>query len=432
LRLIAAQTPLVASIVVGILAVKAAVASALSLAFGLSLPTSLQTGLILSQGGEFAFVAFGLARSLGILTVPTTKLLLTSVSLTMALTPFMATLGERVAKQLEEKTDFTHYLGQDRDASEIKESDDFAVVVGYGAVGKIVCNVLDSKLIKYVGLEVDPNKAIQARNKGLPVFYGDIGRQEVAEAFNVGKAKAVIVCIADKQQANRAVIALRRWYPNLKIFARATDADHASRLQNTLNVAAMVPILPEDNLLLTLPFAGAVMKALGVPTEEVNAILTSKRRAVLSGRGIDDTEEEFALVQLGIQPPVKNPMSEPESSALGKVSGEGETMDKAAAARRQQALEKSPFVAEVIEDVCPGSVCVDDDGVIVEDADRILQQALKTGGVKEGSSVVMDADVVLPAPAAAAVTEESSSSATTGGKDKSSSPLVTDDNNAFQ
>jgi monovalent cation:H+ antiporter-2, CPA2 family len=220
LRLIAAQTPLVASLVIGILAVKAAVASALSLAFGLSLPTSLQTGLILSQGGEFAFVAFGLARSLGILTAPTTKLLLTSVSLTMALTPFMATLGERVAKQLEEKSDFTHYLGQDRDASEIKESDDFAVVVGYGAVGKIVCSVLDSKFIKYVGLEVDPNKAIQARNKGLPVFYGDIGRQEVAEAFNVGKAKAVIVCIADKQQTNRAVIALRRWYPNLKIFAK--------------------------------------------------------------------------------------------------------------------------------------------------------------------------------------------------------------------
>lgn len=142
LGLIASNLPLVGSIVVGIILVKAVLATLLSLAFGLSLSTSQQTGLILSQGGEFAFVAFGLARSLGILDKPTTKLMLTSVSLTMAVTPALAALGEKVAKSLEEKSDFTHYLGQDRDASEIKESDDFAVVVGYGAVGK-VCDVCE-------------------------------------------------------------------------------------------------------------------------------------------------------------------------------------------------------------------------------------------------------------------------------------------------
>lgn len=180
LRLIASQLPVVGGLVLGILAVKTAITTALSLAFGLSLPTSLQTGMILSQGGEFAFVAFGLARSLGILDAATTKLLLTSASLTMALTPFLASFGAKLAKKLEEDSDFTHYLGQDTDATEIKNSDKFAVVVGYGTVGKTVCNLLDKKLIKYVGLEVDPNKAIQARNSGLPVFYGDIGRPEVA------------------------------------------------------------------------------------------------------------------------------------------------------------------------------------------------------------------------------------------------------------
>ena len=135
--LIASNLPLVGSIVVGIIAVKAILTTLLSLAFGLSLSTSQQTGLILSQGGEFAFVAFGLARSLGILDPQFTKLMLTSVSLTMALTPALASLGSKVAKSLEEKSDFTHYLGQDRDANEIKDSDDFAVVVGYGAVGKV-------------------------------------------------------------------------------------------------------------------------------------------------------------------------------------------------------------------------------------------------------------------------------------------------------
>jgi monovalent cation:proton antiporter-2 (CPA2) family protein len=130
LKLIARNLPLVGSLVLGLLGLKTVITSGLSLAFGLSLSTSQQTGLILSQGGEFAFVAFGLARSLGILDQSTTKLMMTCVSLSMACTPFLASLGNRIANILEEKSDFTHYLGQDRDANEIKESDEFVVVVG--------------------------------------------------------------------------------------------------------------------------------------------------------------------------------------------------------------------------------------------------------------------------------------------------------------
>lgn len=352
LALIGSKFPAVAAIVLGIMTIKTVVLTMLSYAFGLSPSVSQQTGLILSQGGEFAFVAFGLARSLGILDQPTTKLLLTSVSLTMALTPAVATLGDKISKKMEENSDFTHYLGQDRDATEIKESDDFAVVVGYGAVGKVVCDLLDRKLVKYVGIEVDPKKAIQARNAGLPVFFGDIGRKEVADAFNVGKAKAVVVCISDRDQANRAVIALRRFYPDVKIFSRARNRDHADRLQKTLNVAAMVPILPEDNLLLTLPFGGAVLKALGGSPEEVNAILESKRKEVMSGKSLADSEEEMALVQLGIEPKFKPENKESKTTSTEDNVEEDTPPEKSAAAknRMEEMKEKSPFVAEVIGD----------------------------------------------------------------------------------
>ena len=81
--LTASNLPLVSSLVAGIVFIETAMLTALSRTFGLSLSTSLQTGLILSQGGEFAFVAFGLAQSLGILDAATTKLLLTSVALTI-------------------------------------------------------------------------------------------------------------------------------------------------------------------------------------------------------------------------------------------------------------------------------------------------------------------------------------------------------------
>jgi len=187
--------------------------------------------------------------------------------------------------------------------------------------------LLDRKLINYVGMECDPKKAIEARNKGLPVFYGDIGRPEVAEAFNIGKAKAVIVTISEKAEATRAVIALRRMYPDKPIFARAKDADHAQRLQSTLDVAAMVPILPEDNLLLTLPFGGAVLRSLGAPPEEVNYILAEKRREVLSGKELEKYEEEAVLAQLGVEKPDEEDEDEEASNdedELEPVSNEAE------------------------------------------------------------------------------------------------------------
>ena len=53
LKLISMNLPLVSSIVGGILLLKTVITTLLSLAFGLSLSTSTQTGLILSQGGEF-------------------------------------------------------------------------------------------------------------------------------------------------------------------------------------------------------------------------------------------------------------------------------------------------------------------------------------------------------------------------------------------
>jgi voltage-gated potassium channel Kch len=380
-RLIASNLPVVASIVLGIIGIKAIVLTAVCLAFGLSLSTSQHTGLILSQGGEFAFLAFGLARSLGILDKPTTKMLLTCVSLTMALTPLLDQIGTKIAKRLEEGSDFTHYLGQDRDATEIKRSDDFVVVAGYGAVGKVVCDMLDRKLIRYECLDLDPNKAIQARNKGLPVFFGDIGRPEVAEAFGVKKAKAIILCISDQAQCTRAAIVLRRICPDMKIFARAVNADHASRLQSTLDVIAMVPILPEDNLLLTLPFAGAVLRGLGAAPEEVNAILETKRKEVLSGKGLKESEEETTLLQLGVTAELEEDAeamkaAEDEKDLDGrkesKPKGKKKTpTEMAAAAAVEETKEKSPMVAEFIEASCAGSAKGEGDSIKVEMAEVV-------------------------------------------------------------
>lgn len=56
-------------------------------------------------------------------------------------------------------------------------------------------------------------------SSGLPVFYGDVYRPEVLNAFNVGKAKAVICTLSDIKGTNKAVVNLRREFPDLPVCA---------------------------------------------------------------------------------------------------------------------------------------------------------------------------------------------------------------------
>jgi Kef-type K+ transport system membrane component KefB len=101
LMLITSKLGLVSSIVLGIMALKGAIITCLCWLFDLTLAESQRVGFLLSEVSEFAFVAFRMARSHGILDEETTKLMLAAVSLTMALTPLAEELGAWIASLLE-------------------------------------------------------------------------------------------------------------------------------------------------------------------------------------------------------------------------------------------------------------------------------------------------------------------------------------------
>lgn len=148
----------------------------------------------------------------------------------MAMTPFLGDLGAFISARIEERSGFSHYSGDDTEAEAIKkdlaDNSDFVIVCGYGTTGTMVCSMLDRRFTRYVALDKSPQRAIEARNKGLPVFYGDITRPEVLASFGAGNARACVVTIDDMSSTNRAVISLRKNFPNLPLIVRAKDAAH--------------------------------------------------------------------------------------------------------------------------------------------------------------------------------------------------------------
>ena len=149
----------------------------------------------------------------------------------------------------------SRYVGKDESADEVKSalaSTDFVFVCGYGRVGKMVCDMLDTKFVRYAAIDSSAEKAIEARNKGLPVFFGqyklyrffwyyffenfivflgDINRPEVLKSFDVGSAQACVITIDDMTATNKAVISIRKSYPDLPLIVRAKDSQHRRRLE---------------------------------------------------------------------------------------------------------------------------------------------------------------------------------------------------------
>ena len=103
LKMILSKPGIIAITVAGILMLKATLAMIACCLFGIHISIAQRVGLVLSQGGEFAFVAFRTARSLGILSDDVTSFLLTCTSLTMALTPILEEIGEKMATKLKIK-----------------------------------------------------------------------------------------------------------------------------------------------------------------------------------------------------------------------------------------------------------------------------------------------------------------------------------------
>jgi CPA2 family monovalent cation:H+ antiporter-2 len=264
-------------LLVCLLFIKASVITALGRVFGINFASSQRTGLILAQGGEFAFVTLGLAQKSNILAPQHAQLLFLLVALSMAMTPFLASTGSRIAASIERKRGLIGARKED-----FQNAKDYVVVAGFGRVGQSVCELLDARLVRYMAFDMNPGKVIEARNKGLPVFFGDACRPEVLKAAGIKSPKAVVVTLDDKHGASKAVNALRREYPTIQIFVRAKDAKHQKMLQLG-GATAIVPELLESSLLL----GGAVLLSYGTPIEEVNSLIEEARKKTLLDAGLD-------------------------------------------------------------------------------------------------------------------------------------------------
>ena len=263
-----ARDPLtILALVSGLIAFKAAIIIALSKAFGQSWRVAIETGFLLGPGGEFAFVAIGLAKSLGLIDPALSSFVLAVTSLTMVLIPALSAAARHINSRMEPPKKIDAAL-----KAAPREQHKHAIVVGHGRVGKVVTSFLKEHKIPYIATDRDAASVTEDRKNGHEVYFGDATHAAFMKACGIMEAAAVIVTIGSESSVDAIVLGVRKLRPDVLIVARARDTEHARHLY-AIGVTDAVPETVEASL----QISEAALVGLGIPAGYVIASVHEKR-----------------------------------------------------------------------------------------------------------------------------------------------------------
>ncbi|MCO5612748.1 hypothetical protein L7F22_067017 [Adiantum nelumboides] len=295
IQLLLREWPNVLTLLGGLIAIKTAITTTIGPFVGLSLPESVRIGLLLSQGGEFAFVVFSLANRLGVLPLELNRLLIIVVVLSMSLTPFLNEVGQKVAQAIEQRLDIPQGNTM---IAETFEANDPVVIIGFGQMGQVLANFLSTPLAsglggdsagwRFVAFDLDPAQVKAARKLGFPVLYGDGSRPAVLQTAGITMPKAVMVMYTDRGKALEAVERLRLTFPGIPIYARAEDLSHLLALKSAGATDAIL-----ENTETSLQLGSVLLRGLGVLSDDVSFLTRVMRESLeLRARVALERQEE--------------------------------------------------------------------------------------------------------------------------------------------
>jgi monovalent cation:proton antiporter-2 (CPA2) family protein len=261
LELLLRRPLLVVGLVLGMSALKVLSIGALGRRVLGAWPPAWELGVILGQGGEFAFVLFGLAVSYGVLPGPLRDTLVLVVSLSMALTPLLTLAHDRLlAPRLRTRDDRPYDRGVEKDTP--------VIIAGFGRFGQVVGRVLRARGIPFTAMDADPAQIDFLKRFGNKVFYGDASRLDLLRAARADKAQAFVLAIDDVQASLRTAREVQEHFPHLVVFARARNRAHAYQLLE-LGITHVI----RETFLSSIELTGDVLQELGFSYSEARSTL---------------------------------------------------------------------------------------------------------------------------------------------------------------
>ena len=256
--LLVQKTGLILAVVSGLIAIKALVLFGLGCIFRFPWVQSVRIALALSQGGEFAFVLFQYASSLGVIDSTLKAQFTLIVALSMLLTPFLMLMFYRFV------------LPRHRPAVPARSSYDAIyakndiILVGYGRFGQIIGRLLNGEKINITVLEKNPEQIELLRKFGYKGYFGDASRLDILKSAGADQAQLLVVTVGSASASLKIVKMAKQHFPRLSIYARARNRRHAYDLHK-LGVDYFKRELFDSSLTMTKE----ILKFIGYPSEDI-------------------------------------------------------------------------------------------------------------------------------------------------------------------
>jgi CPA2 family monovalent cation:H+ antiporter-2 len=265
----------------------------------------LAVGLGLFQIGEFSFVLAKVGLTTDSITSETYSLVLSAAIFTMVLTPFVSGLTAKIYALKK------RWLRREAlEASNIPHAglSGHVVIAGGGRVGFQIARILKRLNMRFVIVELDHRRFVQAKEAGMAVVYGDAGQQVVLEAADVENAALLILTIPGLVGTRSVIVQARDINPGLQIVVNTSGPDYFEVLKE-LNISEAV--LPEYEA--SLEMMRQALLRLSVPPAEVQRQTDKVRQelyAALYNQGdgyrvlsqFRGAEEQFDLQWIRLDP----------------------------------------------------------------------------------------------------------------------------------
>ncbi len=276
LSVIAENWRLIVVSVVSLMVLKAAIIYGVARVNRADHAEALERTVLMAQGGEFAFVLYSAAFAVGLLNAEDTAILNAIVIVSMALTPVMVILHDRLKPA----------AGVSLEGMEAPDGlKGQVLIIGFGRFGQIACQPLLARRCAINIIDDDPEMIRAAETFGFKVWFGDGTRLDILKAAGADMARAVVVATDKKETTTRIAKLVRHEFPNATVLARAWDRAHALEL-----IREGVDHQMREVFHSALALGGEVLEVLGVDPDEIEEIAEGVRKR---------DAERFALQMTG-------------------------------------------------------------------------------------------------------------------------------------
>ena len=279
LSVVVSEWGLILAGVVAFMIVKAAGIYGVARLFRAGHREAIQRAALFAQGGEFAFVLYSAAVAAGVFDARTSAALTAIVIMSMALTPLVVIVLNRLLPAPKESMD-----GIEAAAG----LEGRVLLVGFGRFAQVVSQPLLARGIEVALIETDVEMIRAASTFGFKVYYGDGTRLDVLRASGADTAEAILVCVEKPEVADKIVELVKAECPLAKLLVRAFDRGHSLRL-----IEAGVDFQIRETFESALTFGKRTLIELGVDEVEAAEIVRDVRRR--------DTERLELQVAGGLQ-----------------------------------------------------------------------------------------------------------------------------------